>query len=132
MVAEVESMDFLIDAPEDGWSEEWMWVSVDVANSAEEAAAWALTNTGYAIGEDLTVVAHGARVWQRPLGKLDPNGEWRVPCQDCRDLPQDDCGVCDGSDLLYDYCPFETCESNADGAREFWVLELIEKEQADD
>jgi hypothetical protein len=119
----------LLDAPEDGAIEEYGWVPKQVAATPEEAVAWFVSQVGYAAewinDEGLTLAATGTTSWHR-----------QSPCLRCEGsggtiaARPNACPSCNGTGEQRDdgdYISWEPCEATAEGAVEFWDLQVIEQ-----
>ena len=95
----------LLDNPEDGCFEEHGWVPVSLAETPMEAVAYALMVCDWErdrLRDDgLLLICEGKKNWHRP----------------CDEQPYAD----------EDYTLWEGCESTAEGAVEFWVLDVIDR-----
>lgn len=118
MSAKIETT-VLMDSPEDFGVEEHGWVPVEFAATPEEAVK-RLTDDVPPYDDDFEYRCDGTKSWQRPTAIAEDNGTWFVPGKGGHDLYDEQEGE------WWEYCPWEPCEPDAEGAVEFWDIEAVE------
>jgi hypothetical protein len=111
----------LMDSPGDFGCEERGWVPVEFAATAEEAVKRIAQDVELFDPDNFEYRADGSKSWHRPLAiAQEDNDTWFVPEKTGSEEYEGQKGE------WWEYCPWDECEPDDEGAVEFWNIEVVE------